>query len=430
MAETADGAGALRVAGLPLDAPLDALLERLARRRGIKWSRHGGGVVAAWVADMDFDPPEAVLDALVERVRRADLGYPDADAVQRLQRAYAAWGARRHGVRVDPDALLVTGGVVHALRVAIERLTDPGDAVVVPTPAYPPFFELAASGGRRVVEHPLVAEAGYGHDLERLRDQLRRTRARAILLCNPHNPTGRAYAGEEVAALVDLALEEGAVVLADEIHADLILPGARHVPTLALAEERPERADAVVAFVAPSKTFNIAGLSTSLVVPGSARLRARLVEGGEEVFGPVGALGLLAGATAYEAGAAWLDAVLAELGARRASLAATLRSRLPLARFAAPEATYLAWIDLRNYGLGDDPAAVLLERARVALSPGPSFGSVGAGFVRLNFATAGAVLAEVLERVARAVEDLRTGPAGGGWEGAGRSGARGEAQRP
>lgn len=413
MAETREAGRELRVAGLPLDAPLAALLDRLERRRGIKWSRHGRGVVAAWVADMDFDPPQVVLDELVERVRGADLGYPDADAVQRLQRAYAAWSARRHGLRIDPDALLVTGGVVHALRVAIERLTEPGDAVVVPTPAYPPFFELAASGGRRVVEHPLVAGEGFRHDPERLRDQLRRTRARAVLLCNPHNPTGRAYSREEVAAVVDLALEEGAVVLSDEIHADLVLPGAAHVPALALVEERPERAEAVVAFVAPSKTFNIAGMSTSLVLPGSTRLRARLVDAGADLFGPVGSLGLLAGSVAYEEGADWLEAVLAELGARRATLVATLRSRLPLARLAEPEATYLAWIDLRGYGLGDDPAAAILERARVALSPGPSFGSGGAGFARLNFATADAVLAEALERVARAIEGLGADRPGG-----------------
>uniref|UniRef100_UPI0027420E4F MalY/PatB family protein n=1 Tax=Actinoplanes sp. RD1 TaxID=3064538 RepID=UPI0027420E4F len=237
--------------------------------------------------------------------------------------------------------------------------------------------------------------AGYRLDLAALETAFA-ARPAAYVLANPHNPVGRVHTPEELAALVTLASEYGVTIISDEIHAPLVLPGATHTPFLSIPG-----AEAVgVSLVSASKAFNLAGLKCAAVVEGTRDLAVRFPP---DARWRTGHLGMLATVAAFTAGDAWLDELLAFLAERRAQLAGLLADRLPDVTWRHPEATYLAWLDCRALGLGDDPAAVFLEKGRVALEPGTRFGTQGAGFVRLNFGTSAEVLEEGIERMARAL---------------------------
>jgi cystathionine beta-lyase len=284
----------------------------------------------------------------------------------------------------------VTAGIVEVLRV----LTAPGDGVVICPPVYSPFFDAIPEAGRRVVEVPLAA--GGELDLDGLERAFRRG-VKAFLLCSPHNPTGRVHDRATLDAIAALAERHGALVVADEIHAPLTLPGARHTPFAALGETRS------VVITSASKAFNIAGLKCALAVAGSAEVARELRALPEEVRYRAGLLGVIASEAAFVHGDAWLDALLAALDANRRRLAALLDEHLPAIGYRPPDASFLAWLDCRALELGDDPAAVLLERGRVALEPGHAFGAPGRGYVRLNFGTSAALLDDAVGRMAAAV---------------------------
>ncbi len=302
--------------------------------------------------------------------------------------------------------------VVSAIAELLRVLTAPGEEVVVNPPLYPPFFSVVAEVGRRVVEVPLAHSAGgYSLDLDGLEQSFARG-ARGYLLCQPHNPSGRSFRREELAAVAALAARYGVIVVSDEIHAPLTLPGATHVPYLSLGAEAAAHG---VAIAGASKAWNIAGLKCALIVSDSEAIDARLAASlPAHMPYHVGHLGVIASIAAFEEGGPWLDAVLAALERNRTVLAALLAAALPGVGYEPPEAGYLAWLDCRSLGLGEDPAAVFLERGRVALSPGPSFGSQGNGFARLNFATSPALLAEAVARMAAAAGRAQGSAAGVG----------------
>ena len=382
------------MAGKPtLDPALtDLSLERLRRRRSVKWSRYPDDVLPAWVAEMDFPLAAPVKQALLAAIEVDDCGYPDP---AELGDAFAGFALRRHGWEVDPAAVSPSPDVVGALTAVLKEIAEPGDRVVVNTPVYHPFFAVVEEARCDLVEAPL---AGTALDLEGI-ERAFAAGARALILCSPHNPTGGVPSREELAAIADSAARHGAWVLADEIHASLTLPGAEQVPFLTVSEAARERG---IAFWSASKAFNLAGLRCAEIVTASSAAGAvvgRLPVSATHC-GHLGAIGSIA---AFREGARWLDEVLAVLDHNRALLGQLLADRLPEVGYEPPRAGYLAWLDFRGLGLGPDPSQPILERGGVALSPGPQFGPKGAGFARLNLGTSPALVEEAVTRICRAV---------------------------
>ena len=379
-----------------LHAAIDALDpgELRARRRTMKWSRYPGDVLPAWVAEMDYPLAPAVLDAVRVVLDAHDLGYPEPHG---LAEAFAGWAAAHQGWQPDPALAAPVADVMAGLEAALRVLTDPGDGVVLFTPAYPPFFKLLDDMRLRTVPVPLTdAAEGWRLDLERLDDALA-AGARAVLLCHPHNPTGRVFTGDELRAVAGLADARGAAVVSDEVHAPLLAAGATFTPYAASSEIAAERAVAVTSI---SKGWNVPGLKCALLVaqPGSREVAAVVPER-ERIRASVP--GTAASIAAWSDDGGWLAAVRAYLDRTRAELATWVHSRDSV-RAHPGQAGYLAWLDLRGAGLGDDPAAVLLDRARVAVSPGHAFAlpaEQGEGRIRLNHGTSLPLLRQVLHRI-------------------------------
>lgn len=377
-----------------LDPSLTELsLERLRLRRSAKWARYPADVLPAWVAEMDFPLAEPVRVALAEAVELDDTGYAWPPAVA-LGEAFAEFAERRLGWEVDPERVSPAGDVVSALIAVLRALTEPGDRVVINTPVYHPFFAVIEEVGCELVEAPL---RDGELDPEGIAAAFA-AGARALILCSPHNPLGSVPSREQLEALAAAAAKHGAWVLADEIHAPLTLAGAEHVPFLTVSAAAAEHG---IAFCSASKTFNLAGLHCAQMVTASERAAA-VIAGLPFGATHCGHLGAIASAAAFRDGDAWLDAVLAVLDHNRGLLAELLAERLPEVGYAPPRAGYLAWLDFRALGLGDDPAAALLKRGRIALNAGPDFGPNGAGFARLNIGTAPALVAEAVNRIANA----------------------------
>jgi cystathionine beta-lyase len=346
---------------------------------------------------MDFPLADEVAEVIVEAVRRGDCGYAHpsdlAEAFCTFAHALFGWRVEPRWVSMIPD---VMAGVYEMLRL----VTKPGDGVVINPPVYPPFYSTIKDAGRQVIEVPLVDSAdGWQLDLERLAKAFT-DGATAFLLCNPHNPTGKAFSRSELEAIGETATRHNAFVIADEIHAPLTYPDARHQPYLDLGRELNERA---VVLSGASKAWNIAGLKCSVLVAGSDAVQRLVDQVPDEVRFRTGHLGVLASVSAFLDGRNWLRDLVTYLNGNRQYLGGLLRQRLPSIRWRPPQATYLAWLDCRALELGPDPAAAFLEKGAVALNPGPSFGTGGDGHVRLNFATSRQLLDEVVARMANAV---------------------------
>jgi cystathionine beta-lyase len=368
-------------------------LDDLARRRSAKWDVERG--IALGVAEMDFPLAPAIRRALADLVERSDVGYPTARLAEAVRESFAARWRDRHSAALEPGRVVVTTDVVNAIYCTLATCSDPGAGVLVLTPAYPPFFSAVAETGRRLVAVDLAATAeGYRLDLDRLAAAAEEHSGGVLLLCNPHNPTGRVFDRRELESLAELACRHDLLVISDEIHADLVLDG-RHLPISAIG---PEVAARTVTLGSASKSFNLAGLRCALAAFGSEDVLSAFSSVPAAQRGSVSLPGLVATLAAFEEGDAWLSDVLAYLHANRDLVATTLGAELPDARFLPPQGTYLAWLDLRGTGLGDDPAATLAGSG-ITLAPGPHFGEAGRGFARLNFATTRPVLAEALRRL-------------------------------
>ncbi|GEK01386.1 MULTISPECIES: MalY/PatB family protein [unclassified Streptomyces] len=378
--------------------PLRALgLERLRRRTSMKWRTYPEDVLPLWVAEMDVPLAGPVVRALTDALALGDTGYPAGTAYAEALARFAAERWNWDGIDIGRTAIVpdVMLGVVEMLKL----VTGPGDPVVVNSPVYPPFYQFVTHLDRRVVEAPLGP--GGRLDLDLLARTFREAAAgggrAAFLLCSPHNPTGTVHTAAELAAVADLAERYGVRVVADEIHAPLVAPGVTFTPYLGVPG-----AERGLSLMSASKGWNLAGLKAALALagPGAAADLARMPE--EVSHGP-SHLGVIAHTAALNEGAGWLDALLAGLDANRRLLVRLLAEHLPAIRYDPAEATYLAWLDCRALGLGDDPAAVFLERGRVALSSGLPFGTGGAGHARLNLATSPEILTEGVRRMAAAV---------------------------
>ncbi|MEA3216597.1 MAG: cysteine-S-conjugate beta-lyase [Acidimicrobiia bacterium] len=390
-------------------SPFDAIDEHmLRRRRGAKWQRYGPYVLPAWVADMDFAPPPPITRALAEMLHCGDLGYPWLGEPNEVAVAFSAWATRRYGWTPNPDKVLVTVDVLQPLTAVIELFSQPGDGVIITTPIYPPFLSAIDLTGRVLIDNPLgPAAEGYPLDLDGLRAAAADNgRAKILLLCNPHNPSGRVFDDHELRALATAADELDLIVVSDEIHADLIYPGRRHRPFATVSDTAAAR---TVTLTSATKSFSIAGLRLAVAHFGSDRLLSRYQSFPRLILGGANGPGAAATLAAWREGDAWLDQLVRYLDGNRRLVHDFVADKLPGCTHRLPEATYLAWIDCRQLveeglvGSGQSPAAFFLEQARVGLNDGADFGRHGQGFVRLNFATSRAILQQVLDRMADAL---------------------------
>ncbi len=369
-------------------------IERLRALSGIKWRRYGDDVIPAWVADMDFPTAPAIIDALRTMVDASDFGYNGVSFDDSIPKAWAEWSERRFGWRPDVERTKVFSTSLQAIATALMVGTSAGDGVLLFTPVYPPFFGMIEKSGRTLVEYHLdQAELRIDEDL--LRSAIE-PGTRAVILCNPHNPTGRVFDLAELTAIARVAEERDLLVISDEIWQDFVYPGARHIPFASLSTEAMARC---VTVTAASKSFSLGGLSCAVANLGDARVAEGFAALPPHLLGDVNALGACATLAAWTHGEAWLAETVDALHANRDHLVARLTAELPEVGIAMPQATYVAWLDFRRTGVAVDPAAQLLKRGRVGLSSGPDFGVAGEGFARLNFATHPDLLDQIIDRI-------------------------------
>lgn len=355
-------------------------------------------VTPLWVADMDFAAPAEVTAALCARAAHPVYGYtlhPDG-----VFEALMDWMAQRHGWGVAREWILLCPGVVPTLFAAAQAFAAEGEGVIVQPPVYPPFFRAVTETGRRLVENPLAERDGaYSFDLEHL--ERCAAGAKLLFLCTPHNPVGRVWREDELRAVLEIARRHGLVVLSDEIHADLVYPGERHIALGTLAAD----GDRVITAVAPSKTFNIPGLNLSALIVPDPHLRHAM----EGVFrrwhvNPGNPFSLTAFEAAYRHGGPWLDALMHYLADSRDFVLDFVARHLPGIRAVKPEGTYLLWLDCRALGLDDRALQEFFVRdAKVGMNPGISFGAAGSGFMRLNLGSPRGVITDALQRIAAAL---------------------------
>ncbi|MCM3655733.1 aminotransferase class I/II-fold pyridoxal phosphate-dependent enzyme [Agromyces mediolanus] len=380
-----------RIAAQPLDV--------LRTRTSAKWRLYPADVLPLPVAEMDYPLAEPVAAALHAAVDRSDTGYAAGSGP--IAEAFAPFALERFGWEVDPARVMSTGDVAMGLVEVLRQVTSPGDGVVVTPPIYPPFFDIVTEASATVVEVPMTGgiDEGWALDLDGI-ERAFAAGAKAMLLCNPHNPIGLVPSREELAALAEIAARHGAAVVSDEVHGPLSQPDSVYTPFLTVSDAAREFG---VAVTAGTKAFNLAGLKAAMIVTASERGDAVRRGMPYEVEWRMSQFGSIASVAAFREGGFWLDGVLASLDDNRRLLAELLADELPEVRYRMPQASYLAWLDFSALGWGDDPAAYALEHAKVALGVGPEFGATaGRGHVRLNFACTPEVLAEAITRLADA----------------------------
>ena len=384
------------------DHPFDAIDEAtLRKRRSAKWTVYGPDILPAWVAEMDFPLAEPVRRALHAAVDGGDTGYASATDFGGV---FATWALESWGWGVPPSGVHLVADVVTGIAEILKVGTAPGDAVLIEPPVYPPFAATILELGRSVVRAPLLlGESGWSPDLAAI-ERAYASGARAHLLCSPQNPTGLVYPREALAQIAELAERHRVLVISDEIHAPLTLPGARHTPFPAGSDAARRRS---IVVTSASKAWNVAGLKAAALVASDA-------DGDRDAPGSVlarlpphlpfhaGHFGVIASKAAFREGQEWLGQTHAILDRNRRLLADLLRDELPAVGYLAPQASYLAWLDCRGLGLGPDPARTFLAKGAVALSSGPTFGAEGEGFARLNIGTTRTLLEESVRRMRRA----------------------------
>ena len=376
----------------------------MARLRGLasnKWRRYGEQVLPAWLADMDFLQAAPIREQVARAGASGDLGYPFADGPQRLQEIFAERAMQRYGWQVDSTRVELIIDVVQGLYLGLDIYCQPGEGAIIPTPIYPYFLSAAEENARRAMQSPLVPD---GTRLVIDTDAVEASideRTRLLMVCNPHNPTGRVFLREELEALAEVALRHDLVVIADEIFADVVFEGHRYIPFASLG---PEIAARTVTFHSATKAFNLGGIRLAVAVFGSEALHRRFKSIPRRILGGHNCLGISVTRVAWQQCDDWLAGVVPYLQANRDFVTEFLARRMPAVGHVPPEATFFAWMDCRQLDLPGGPYEYFLEHAKVALSDGAPFGEAGQGCVRLNFATPRKLLAQILEQLAESIE--------------------------
>ena len=387
----------------------DEIIDR-RHTNSAKWDEVGEDLLPMWVADMDFKSPPEIITALEARARHGVFGYSGGDNGWYV--ALINWMRKRYGWELNKEWVSTSPGVVPALDMLVRALTEPGDGVIIQTPVYHPFLSVVSRNGRQLVENPLYFDGlKYHMDLEKLEQQID-SRTKLMILCSPHNPVGRVWSREELVALGELCLKYGIVVVADEIHSDLVFSGCRHTVFAAIS---PEFEQNCVVCNAPSKTFNIAGIQASTIIIPNQKIRTayhRVLHTSE--LGLPNVFAVTALEAAYTFGEAWLEELLVYVEDNYRFTKAFIEQRIPEIKVIESEGTYLVWLDCRGLGLSDEQLDIYIEeKARLVLSPGRIFGTVGTGFQRMNIACPRVLLEEGLQRLETAVRAMEMNNSGG-----------------
>lgn len=371
-----------------------------------KWHYYEQDVIPLWVADMDFVSPEPVIQALRQRVEHGVFGYPDDGSMHprkegSLPMLIVQRMATRYGWQIQPEDVVFIPGVVNGFNLACQAVAQPGEGVLVQTPVYPPILGAAEKAGLSCQSMQLTCcpSGAYEIDWDAFEGAIT-DQTRIFILCNPHNPVGRVFRQDELQRMAEICLRRGIVICSDEIHGDLIFSGYNHIPVASL---HPEIAQNSITLLAPSKTYNLAGLKCSMAIIPDPKLRKKYQQARKGLVGGVNLMGLVAAQAAYRDGQEWLDQLLVYLEANRDALYDYLQRELPEIHMAKPEGTYLAWLDCRQAAIDGNPYEFFLKEARVALNDGVTFGPGGEGFVRLNFGCARSLLLQALQQMKTAL---------------------------
>jgi cystathionine beta-lyase len=380
--------------------------DQIIDRRGtdsIKWNIFGDDILPMWIADMDFQSPEPVIKALHERIDHGIFGY--GCLPEGLRQAIKKHLMETQHWSVDEEEISFISGVVTGFNHAIYSLTLPGDKVMIQTPVYPPFLVAPKLAGRECVHNNLIHQKNGRYEIDF--DDFEANCADGVklfILCNPHNPVGRVFSETELTKMAEICLRHRVTICSDEIHSDLIFSGHQHIPIASLS---PEVAKKTVTYFAPSKTFNIAGFSTSVYVAKDEEMRKTLSSSMKMLLGHPNILGLHAANAAYRDGRPWLMQVLKYLESNRDYLYERVLNDLPGVKMWKPEGTYLGWLDCRQLGLECSAHKYFLDQAKVALNAGGDFGESGKGFVRLNFACPRVLLTQALDKMQESIQNER-----------------------
>ncbi|MGG0669354.1 MalY/PatB family protein [Lederbergia citrisecunda] len=377
--------------------------------RSVKWGNmeavygveDASEVLPMWIADMDFKAPQPIIDAMQERLDHGVFGY--SYICTKCKDAVRTWLSKRHGWETENDWMLFHHGVVPAIATVVETFTNAGDNILITTPVYPPFFNVPGHQKRNIVECKLKEDNGnYSIDFEEFEKSLQQD-VKLFILCHPHNPGGVVWTEEELRNIVRLCKKYDVLILSDEIHADLVLPGFKHIPLAKLAEEE---GGSVITCIAPTKTFNLAGVQAAVMITKEDDLRDALQQSamahGQMELNAFAASALVSAFTDCEE---WLGNLLEVISSNMDYVISTLTEEVPGIQIQKPQATYLLWIDYRGTGLSEDEMMDrLLNKGKLALEPGTKYGETGRGFLRMNVATPRVIVEDGVKRFIKAME--------------------------
>jgi cystathionine beta-lyase len=361
-------------------------------------------IIPMWVADMDFSPPPSVVNAIRERAGHEILGY--SVRPREYFDSIIRWHRRRYNWLINPESILFSPGVVPALNIATLAFTEPGDSIIVQPPVYFPFFTAVTDHGRRLVNNRLLFNNGYYRfNSDQFREQCRNG-AKMLFLSNPHNPVGRVWTRDELLEIAEICIEYGVIIISDEIHCDLVLSGNIHTPVASLSKEI---AGSVVTCVAPSKTFNLAGMATSSIIIDNSGLRALFASKLDSLHLTNGNIfGTVASIAAYSEGEEWLKQLIQYIEVNIDYVTGFCQEKLPLIKPVRPEATYLLWLDCREMGItGSELNNFFVNRAGLGLNEGSTFGEGGEGFMRMNLATPLATVKKAMDQLLTAIREIK-----------------------
>lgn len=377
------------------------------KTRSVKWDlmemiyevEDASEILPLWVADMDFPAPPPVTEALKKRLEHPILGYTYMD--EEIKSAVAAWQLKRNDWQIKEEEIIFQSGVIPAIAAILQVFTNPGDAVVVTPPVYPPFFSIPENQGRKVLYSELIQQDGeFSFDFADLEEKF--SKASFFIFCHPHNPGGKVWKEDEMKEVLRLAEKHDVLIISDEIHSDLVLKAHQHIPLAKLAGDQAHR---IFTCTAPTKTFNLAGIQASMLIVTDPKKRMRLENhAAANGTGMMNAFAPVALKAAYEEGAVWLDELLEVLSSNMDMVIQKLNGAIPAIKISKPESTYLMWLDCRELGMEESEIMdKLLNVGKVALEPGSKYGEAGTGFLRLNVACPPSVLEDGINRIIKAL---------------------------